>query len=255
MKKLKLERPIVFMDFETTGLEIALDRIIEISMVKILPSGGRESFYSRVNPEGRPIAPGAKEKHGISLEDLEDCPKFKDIAPNIKTFMEDCDLGGYNCRKFDIPILVEEFIRCGMPINTRGFKIVDVYKIFTKAEPRTLEAIYERMTGKNLSNAHSAEADIHATIEVLDAISDKFDVPDTVNGLDEYAFGDDDSVDFENKLKRKDGKIIFNFGKYKGLTIEEVFLSDRSYYDWLISSNMTMHTRTIFMNIVKMLSK
>lgn len=233
MKKLKLERPIVFFDVETTGLEIALDRIIEISMVKILPSGGRESFYSRVNPEGRPIAPGAKEKHGISLEDLEDCPKFKDIAPNIKTFMEDCDLGGYNCRKFDIPILVEEFIRCGMPINTRGFKIVDVYKIFTKAEPRTLEAIYERMTGKNLSNAHSAEADI----------------------LDEYAFGDDDSVDFENKLKRKDGKIIFNFGKYKGLTIEEVFLSDRSYYDWLISSNMTMHTRTIFMNIVKMLSK
>jgi len=253
---MKIERPIVFFDVETTGLELANDRIIEIQMIKVYPNGEQVGYYTRLNPEGRPIAPGAYEKHKIKEEDLFECPTFKDVAQTIYNFIKECDLGGYNCKRFDIPMLIEEFLRAGIPISIKEFKIVDVYKILMKAEPRTLSATYKRFFGKELEQAHSAESDIKATIEILDELKNQFDIPDTVDDLDKFAFEDDGNVDLENKLKKKDDKIYFNFGKYKEKTIQEVYQIDPGYYDWIINySDMTMYTKAIFRNIVKFLTK
>jgi len=253
---MKIERPIVFFDVETTGLELANDRIIEIQMIKVYPNGEQVGYYTRLNPEGRPIAPGAYEKHKIKEEDLFECPTFKDVAQTIYNFIKECDLGGYNCKRFDIPMLIEEFLRAGIPISIKEFKIVDVYKILMKAEPRTLSATYKRFFGKELEQAHSAESDIKATIEILDELKNQFDIPDTVEDLDKFAFEDDGNVDLENKLKKKDDKIYFNFGKYKEKTIQEVYQIDPGYYDWIINySDMTMYTKAIFRNIVKFLNK
>lgn len=258
---MKLERPIVFFDVETTGLSLSEDRIIEISMVKV-PEGVSSlndgiTYYKKINPQGRPITPEAQGKHGIKEEDLQLCPTFGEVAQEIFDFIKDCDLGGYNCKRFDIPILVEEFLRASIPINVKDFKIVDVYKILMKAEPRTLEAVYKRMFGEDLTNAHSAEADILATIKILEKMEIDYEIPHAVDSLHNYAFEEDSSVDLENKLKRnKDGNIVFTFGKYKDKTIQDVFAIDSRYYDWIInSSDMTRHTKMIFRNIVNYLSK
>lgn len=252
---MELTRPLVFFDVETTGLSLSEDRIIEISMVKVFSDGKTEKYYAKINPSGRQISEGAYSKHGIKNEDLVGFPTFADIASDVYDFIKGCDLGGYNCKRFDIPLLLEEFLRVGIPVNVKEFKIVDVYRILTKAEPKTLESMYERFTGKKLESAHSAEADILATIELLDKMKEHFSfLPDSADKLYEYGFGDDDSFDLENKLKMKDNKIVFNFGKYRDKTIEEVYLIDRSYYDWLINtSDMTLYTKSIFKNIVKYL--
>jgi len=253
---MQLERPIVFFDVETTGLELAHDRIIEIQMIKMYPNGEQIGYYTRLNPEGREIAPGAYEKHKIKTEDLIDCPTFKQVSQTIYNFIKDCDLGGYNCKRFDIPMLIEEFLRAGVAISVKEFKVVDVYKILMKAEPRTLSATYKRFFGKELEQAHSAESDIKATIEILDALKKQFEIPDNAEELDKFAFEDDGNVDLENKLKKKDDKIYFNFGKYKEKTIQEVYQIDPGYYDWIINySDMTMYTKAIFRNIVKFLTK
>ncbi len=253
---MKINRPIVFFDVETTGLSLTEDRIIEICMVKILLDGKRVCYNKRINPQGRQISEGAFSKHGIRAEDLEDCPSFKDVAHEIHDFMVGSDLGGFNCKRFDIPILIEEFLRCGILINIKDFNIVDVYKILAKVEPRTLEATYERFVGKPLENAHNAEADINATIDILDKFFECFKLPGSVKELDDYAFADEESFDLENKLKKKDGTLVFNFGKHKDKTIQQVYDSDRNYYDWLInSSDMTMYTKMIFKNIVNHLKK
>ena len=253
---MNLERPIVFFDVETTGLDLANDRIIEIQMIKVYPTGDEVGYYTRLNPEGRPIAPGAYEKHKIKEEDLFECPSFKDAAQTIFNFIKDCDLGGFNCKRFDIPILIEEFLRAGIPISIKDFKVVDVYKILMKAEPRTLSATYKRFFGKELENAHSAESDIKATMLILEELKKQFDIPDGVEELDKFAFEDDGNIDLENKLKKRDDKIYFNFGKYKEKTIQEVYQLDPGYYDWIINySDMTLYTKAIFRNIVKFLNK
>jgi DNA polymerase III subunit epsilon len=253
---MKLERPIVFFDIETTGLSLSEDRIIEIAMIKKFPDDNDTiSYCRRINPEGREITPEAFGKHGIKSEDLELCPIFKELAEEIRDFIKGCDLGGYNCKRFDIPILIEEFLRAGIPISVKEFNIIDVFKILAKAEPRTLEATYKRFIGKSLEGAHNAEADITATMEILDELETFFELPDSVKELDKYAFEEDASVDLENKLKRKDNNIIFNFGKYKDKTIEEVYKMDPNYYDWIIKhSDMTMYTKAIFRNILKYLN-
>jgi len=252
---MKLERPIVFVDLETTGLSLTEDRIIELSMIKCMPNGETIKLYHRINPGNRQISEGAFSKHGIKIEDLVGCQTFAQLSKDIYDFIKDCDLGGYNCKRFDIPLLLEEFLRVGIPVSIKDFKIVDVYKILMKAEPRTLEATYKRFFGKSLEGAHGAEADVLATIDVLSALKETFkEIPDSINELDKYAFGDDDSFDLENKLKRKGDKIFFNFGKFKDKTIQEVYVIDKTYYDWIInSSDMTLYTKSIFKNIVKYL--
>lgn len=254
---MKLERPIVFFDVETTGLDLTNDRIIEIAMMKVINDQEEPILYTkRINPEGRQISPEATSKHGMTNDDLLSCPSFKEVAKEIYEFMEDCDLGGYNCKRFDIPILIEEFLRAGIPVSIRSFKIVDIYRILMKAEPRNLEGIYKRFTGKDLENAHSAEADIIATMEILKEMEKTFELPESTEGLHNFAFDEDESIDLEGKLKRKDGNIYFNFGKYRGKTIQEVHMIDSGYYDWIIDkSDMTRYTKSIFRNIVEILNK
>lgn len=254
---MNLTRPIVFLDLETTGLDLTNDRVIEICMIKILPAEeDKQIYYKRINPDGRQIHEEAYGKHKIKLEDLEYCPKFSDIASDVYDFIKECDLGGYNCKKFDIPILIEEFIRCKIPINIKSFKIIDVYKILSKAEPRTLEGTYKRFFNEQLEGAHGAEADINATIKILEKMESIYELPNTIDDLHNYSFEDDNSLDFEGKLKKnKDGEIIFNFGKYKDKTISDVFYTDKGYYDWIINnSDMTRLTKSIFKNILNYLN-
>jgi len=257
---MKLTKPVVFFDVETTGLSLSEDRIIEISMIKYHPEDvtkmhDTESFYRKINPDGRPIAEGAFEKHGLSQENLAEEPKFAEVAQDIFDFIKDCDLGGYNCKRFDIPILIEEFLRVGIPINIKDFKIVDVFRILQKAEPRTLEATYKRFMGKDFENAHSAEADVLATIEVLKALQTEFNLPETSEELDEFTFKGDNTLDLEYKLKKTDdGNIVFSFGKYKDTTVQQVYKIDPSYFDWIIQkSTMTRYTKAIFSNIVTLI--
>jgi DNA polymerase-3 subunit epsilon len=257
---MKLNRSIVFFDVETTGVDISSDRIIEIAMIKLNPDGSKEHYHKRINPQGKEIRPEAFEKHKISLEDLKDCPTFPNIAEEVLDFIKDCDIGGYNCMKFDIPILAEELLRCNIPFNTKDFKVVDVYKLLTKAEPRTLEGTYKRFKGIDLEGAHDAQKDIEATIEILEEIENRFDVPEDVNDIHDYTFSDDETVDFEGRLKKKkiDGtlNVFFNFGKYRGMSIQEVWKMDPGYYDWIIQkSDMTKHTKNIFINVVNWLKK
>jgi len=254
---MKLERPLIFFDVETTGLDLANDRIIEIAMIKISPDDlDGVSYTNRINPEGHPIHPEAFSKHGISAEDLQLSPTFKELSQEIYEFMKDCDLGGYNCKRFDIPILIEEFLRAGIPVSIKTFKIIDVYQILTKAEPRTLEGAYQRFLGKTLEGAHAAEADIIATMEILNEMEKVFELPGTVNAMHDFAFGGDETIDLENKLKLIDGKILFNFGKHKGKTIQEVHMIDSGYYDWIINkSDMTRYTKSIFRNVLNILNK
>jgi len=248
---MNLTKPIVFLDLETTGLSLSEDRIIEIAMIKLFPDGEETSYYKKINPQGRPITEEAFGKHKIKLEDLEECPIFPNVSSEIFDFIKGCDLGGYNCKRFDIPILIEEFIRSKITINIKDFKIVDVFKILSKAEPRTLEGTYKRFFNESLEGAHGAEADIKATIKILQKMETIFDLPSNIIDIDKYTFEEDNSIDLENKLKKnKDGDIIFNFGKYKDKTIEYVFKIDKNYYDWIINnSDMTLYTKTIFKNI------
>jgi len=255
---MQLTKPIVWLDLETTGLDLANDRIIEIAMIKILPNDNDGiSYIRRINPEGRPITEEAFGKHGIKLEDLVLCPTFNQLAKDIYGFIKDCDLGGYNCKRFDIPILIEEFLRSGININIKDFKIIDVYKILSKAEPRTLEGTYKRFLGENLEGAHNANADIEATIKIFEKMESIYELPNSAIELDRYAFEEDGSIDLENKLKKKkDGNIVFNFGKYKDKTIQEVFKIDKDYYTWIINkSDMTLYTKSIFKNILNYLMK
>ncbi|MFA5153261.1 MAG: exonuclease domain-containing protein [Clostridia bacterium] len=248
---MKLERPIVFIDLETTGLDLAKDRIIEISMIKLFSDNTTINYYKRINPKGKEIAEEAFEKHGIKLEDLVLCPTFRQVSQEIYDFIKDCDLGGYNCKRFDIPILIEEFLRVNLHLNIKSFKIIDVYKIYNKAEPRTLEGTYKRFFGESFEGAHSAEADITATIKILNKLEEIYKIPETVSELDKYAL-EDDGLDLENKIKKKGDKILFNFGKYKDKTIQEVYETDPRYYSWIINtSDMTVQSKNLFRNIVK----
>jgi len=247
---MQLQRPIVFFDLETTGLSLSSDRIIEISMIKLNPDDTTQKYYSRVNPEGKNIEEGAFKKHGVKLEDLEEFPIFKNIAKDVFDFIKDCDLGGYNCKRFDIPILIEEFLRCNILINIKDFNIIDVFKILNKVEPRTLEGTYKRFLGKEMENAHHAESDIIATIEILEEIEKQYNIPSNPSELYKYS-EDEETFDLEGKLKKTERGVIFNFGKYKDKTIEEVFKIDPSYYNWLIEkTDMTRYTKIIFKNIL-----
>lgn len=252
---MKLVRPICFIDLEATGVDLAQDRVIEICIVKYFPDEETEIYYSRVNPEGRPIRPEAFEKHGISEEDLVDAPKFSEIARDVYEFVQGCDFGGYNCKKFDIPMLLEELFRRGIHLRTKDFKIVDIYKLLVKLEPRKLEDVYKRFTGKELEGAHGAKADVLGTIEILKEMERVFDVPETMEDVHEFVF--EGEVDIEGKLKRNEkDEVVFNFGKHKDTEIEHVYRIDPGYYDWIINkSDMTRYTKNIFKNVVVYLNK
>ena len=243
--QLNLKNPILFFDLETTGLNVALDRIVELSALKVMPNGDEELKTRRINPT-IPISPEATAIHHITNEDVVDCPTFKEVAKSFSQWIEGCDLAGYNSIKFDIPILVEEFLRAGIAIDFRKRKIIDVQNIFHKMEQRTLIAAFKFYCNKDLSNAHSAEADAYATYEVLKAQLDRY--PDLKNDV---AFLSDFSsvnrnMDYAGRfiLNERDEPVV-NFGKHKSKKLHDVLTDEPSYYAWIMNSDFTLDTKRV----------
>ena len=247
--ELKLKRPIVFIDLETTGINVSSDRIVEISALKIHPNGKEQWLNTRVNPE-MPIPEKATEIHGISDKDVAGSPTFKEIAKNIAVFLEGCDLAGYNAIKFDIPVLAEEFLRVNLDFNFRKRRYVDPQVIFYKKEQRTLAAAYQFYCKKTLENAHSAQADTSATYEVLKAQLDTYsDLENDVEKLSAFS-SFNENVDFAGRIiMNENGVEVFNFGKHKGRPVEDVFKEDPAYYSWMMNGDFPLYTKKVLTEI------
>lgn len=248
--KLNLKNPLIFFDLETTGTNINTDRIVEICYLKVHPNGNEEAKTMRINPEMH-IPEASSEIHGIYDEDVADSPTFKDVAKDIAKDIEGCDIAGFNSNRFDVPVLVEEFLRVGIDIDLAKRKFIDVQVIYHKLEQRTLSAAYKFYCGKNLEDAHSAEADTRATYEVLKAQLDKY--PDAltndINFLSEYS-SYSKNVDFAGRIiYDNNGVEIFNFGKYKGYPVSEVLHRDPGYFGWIMNGDFTLNTKNVLTKI------
>ena len=238
----QLNRPLAIIDLETTGTNLGTDRIVEIAIVKVQPDGSRQVKRKLINPE-MPIPPGASDVHGITDEMVKDAPTFKQAGNEIRQFLESCDLAGYNSNKFDIPLLVEEFLRAGQDFKVDGRRLLDVQRIFHLMEPRTLSAAYKFYCGKELEGAHGAEVDATATFEVLDAQIARYPQLGTSIDTIMQVIGEEEIVDFARRMVVADGKIVFNFGKHKGKPVEDVLRQERSYYDWMMQGDFPQHTK------------
>ncbi len=247
--KLNLKNPIIFFDLETTGINVTTDRIVEISILKIFTDGHEESRTYKINPE-MPIPPETTKIHGISDEDVKDCPKFREVAKTIAQFIEGADIGGFNSNKFDIPVLAEEFIRAEVDIDLKKRKFIDVQTIFHKMEKRTLEAAYKLYCGKDLTDAHTAEADTRATYEVLLAQLDRYpDLKNDVEFLAEFS-SFNRNVDFVGRMIYNDkNEEVFNFGKYKGHKVEDVLEKDPGFFGWMLNNDFPLDTKRVLTNI------
>jgi len=245
---LQLKRPIAFFDLETTGITITTDRIIDIAIIKIMPDGEQLRKTFRLNP-GMPIPAPSTAIHGISDADVKDCPTFKTVANEIKQFLDNCDLGGYNSNRFDIPLLTEEFLRAGLDINLKERKMVDVQQIFMKMEKRTLEAAYLFYCGKKLENSHNAEADVQATYEVLLGQLERYpELENDIDALHNISKGDD-FADFSRRIKLIEGTPCFNFGKYKEQSVAAVFEKEPQYYNWMMKGDFAQDTKAVITDI------
>lgn len=246
---LKLHKPLCFFDLETTGINVGKDRIVEISVLKVFPNGNKESKTLRVNPE-IPISPEATAIHGISNEDVANEPTFKEIAPMIWEMIKDSDIAGYNSNRFDVPLLAEEFLRSGIDLDLDKHRLVDVQVIFFKKEPRDLSAAYKFYCDKTLENAHSAAADVEATYEILKAQLEKYeDLENDIKFLSEYT-SQRKTADLAGMIGIDDnGNEVFNFGKYKGQAVREVFQKDQGYYGWIQNADFPLYTKKVFTKI------
>lgn len=247
--KLNLKKPIVFFDLETTGVDVTNDHIVEISLIKVLPSGEEIEKTRRINP-GVKIPPEATAVHHITDEDVADAPTFKQIARSLANEMTGCDIAGFNSNKFDIPMLDQEFQRAGIKFDFSKARMIDVQTIFHKKEQRTLVAAYRFYCGKELDGAHSANADTRATYEVLMAQLDKYDdLPNDMEELSKFS-RQNRNVDFMGRLIYNDNdEEVVNFGKYKGKLAEEVLQKDPSYYDWIMKGDFPQNTKDCFTRI------
>ncbi len=247
--KLNLKNPIVFFDLETTGTNINSDRIVEISYIKVHPNGNEEGKTLRINPE-MPIPEESSKIHGIYDEDIADCPTFKEVAKNIAKDLEGADLAGFNSIRFDIPVLAEEFLRAGVDIDLSRRKFVDVQVIFHKMEQRTLEAAYKFYCDKTLEDAHSAEADTRATYEVLKAQLERYEeLENDIDFLADFSTHNR-NVDFAGRMIYNENDVeVFNFGKYKGVSVEEVLEKDPGYFNWILNSDFTLNTKAMLTKI------
>ena len=247
--KLNLKNPIVFFDLETTGVNVGTDRIVEISYLKVYPNGNEMSRTLRINP-GMHIPEQASEVHGIYDEDVKECPTFKQVAKEIAADFEGADIAGFNSNRFDVPLLAEEFLRADVDLDMTRRKFVDVQVIFHKMEQRTLVAAMKFYCGKDLTDAHSAEADTRATYEVLKAQLDRYpELKNDVDALAEFS-SHTYNVDFAGRIVYNDkGVEVFNFGKYKGIPVQEVFRRDPSYYSWMMQGDFTLNTKQVLTRI------
>jgi DNA polymerase-3 subunit epsilon len=239
---LQLKRPLAILDLETTGVNISTDRIVEIAIVRIQPDGTRQVKRKLINPE-MPIPQASSSVHGITDEMVQNAPTFRQAANEIRQFLENCDLAGYNSNRFDIPLLVEEFLRAGQEIDFDKIRLVDVQKIFHTMEQRTLSAAYKFYCEKELEGAHSAEVDALATFEILLAQVKRY--PQLGVSVESIlqSIGDEQIVDFARRFVMENGKEVFNFGKYKGQSVEEVLRKERQYYDWMMKGDFPLHTK------------
>ena len=247
--ELALKNPLVFFDLETTGLNVASDRIVEISWLKIQPDGRESKQTQLVNPT-IPIDPRAIAIHGITDEDVKDKPTFSELARSLANEFEGCDFAGYNSNKFDIPLLAEEFLRADVDFDLRKRKFIDVQVIFHKMEQRTLTAAYQFYCKKVLEDAHSAEADTLATYEILKAQLDHYEhLQNDVDYLSVFST-QNRSVDLAGRIIYNDKDIeVFNFGKYKGEPVEEVLKKDPGYFGWILKGDFPLYTKKVLTNI------
>jgi len=247
---LQLSRPLAFFDLETTGTNTAKDRIVEIAIIKLNPDGSKESYSKKVNPE-MPIPIVVSEIHGIYDVDILDCPTFKDIAEEVKTFITDADLAGFNSNRFDIPLLVEEMLRSGIDPEFDKKKFVDIQNVFHKMEQRTLVAAYKFYCNKDLTDAHSAEADTLATLEVLEAQIGKYEnIQGDVDFLSEFTTMGVRTLDFSKRIAINEEDIpVFNFGKHKGIPVVDIFRKEPGYFNWLMKGDFTLDTKNKFRKI------
>jgi len=247
--QLNLKNSLIFFDLETTGINPNTDRIVEISWLKVYPNGKEENKTYRAKP-GIPIPKEATEIHHITDEDVANCPTFKEIGKTIANEFEGCDLAGFNSNRYDIPLLAEEFLRNDIDIDLSRRKFIDVQVIYHKMEQRTLSAAYKFYCGKDLEGAHGAEVDTKATYEVLKSQLDKY--PDLMNDvlfLSEFSTHNR-NVDFAGKMiYNEQGVEVFNFGKYKDQSVEEVLKKDIGYYGWMMNGDFSLHTKNALTRI------
>ena len=262
--ELKLGKPLCFFDLESTGVEVGRGRIVEIAILKVFPDGHTERYARRVNPE-MPIPPQASAVHHIYDADVALEPTFKALAPEILKFIGNSDLAGYNSNHFDVPLLVEEFLRAEVDFDIKGRRLIDVQTIFHKMEPRTLSGACRFYLGKRLDGAHAAMADTEATFEVFKAQiaryeSQPYENPQTGELEISPVQNDMDALATLSMQKRtadlagfivydEAGREVFNFGKYKGMAVEAVFEKDRGYYDWMMKAEFPLYTKKILTGI------
>ncbi len=246
---LKLKNPLIFFDLETTGMDVVKDRIVELSYLKINPDGSEETKTWLINPE-MPISLEATAVHGISNDDVKDSPTFQHIAQTLANEFEGCDFAGFNSNKFDIPLLAEEFLRTNVDFDLKKRKFVDVMVIFMKMEQRNLSAAYRFYCNKELENAHSAEADTRATYEILKAQIERYsELENDVDSLSGFS-AHTRNVDYMGRIIYNDQDVeIINFGKYKGMPVEEVLAKDPGYYGWIMNADFPLYTKKVLTNI------
>jgi len=256
--ELNLRNPLIFLDLETTGINVASDRIVEIALLKININGTEEEKLLRINPE-MPIPESSSRIHGIYDDDVKDCPTFKEVAKSFANFMEGCDLAGFNSNRFNIKLLAEEFLRAGIEIDLKKRKFIDVQAIFHKMEKRTLAAAYQLYCNKPLEDAHSAMADTKATYEVLKAQLDKYQETEfednsgkkstpIINDVDKLSdFSSyDRNVDFIGRIVYdENGVEVFNFGKNKGMAVTKVLKEQPGYYGWIMNGDFPLYTKKV----------
>lgn len=243
--QIRLERPLVFFDLETTGTNILRDRIVEISAVKLLPDGSRLPRTRRLNPEMH-IPETASAVHHITDDMVKDEPTFAQIAKSLYEFFDNCDIAGFNSNKFDVPLLIEEFARVGINFDINGRRFIDVQNIFHKMEQRTLVAAYKFYCGKSLDDAHSAQADTMATLEVLESQLDHYpELENDVKYLSEFSSGGR-NLDLAARIVLDDKDVpVFNFGKHKGRPVEEVLKREPSFYNWVMQGEFPKNTKDV----------
>ena len=253
--ELILKRPLIFFDLETTGTNVTQDRIVELSYIKVFPDGREEKKSRRINP-GIPIPAAATAVHHISDEDVKNEPSFKQIAKALFEIFEGCDIAGYNSNKFDVPLLMEEFARCGINFDVSGRHFIDVQNIFHKMEQRTLVAAYRFYCGKELEGAHSALADTEATYEVLKGQLERYkELENDVEALAKFS-ASGRNLDLAGRIVLDDqDRPVFNFGKHKGKTVMEVLKREPSFYDWMMQGDFPKNTKDVLMQLKQRYSR